>query len=76
MAVSRQLAQGCLLYDFKVSLSAAASSHCIRQAFGDVSVSERTDRHWFQTISDEPSSDLPLVMKDEFLKANTEQEDS
>lgn len=36
------------LYNFKVGLLAAASSHCICQAFGNSAVSEHTARHWFK----------------------------
>ena len=46
--VSKQLIQGCLLYDFKMGLSVAASSRWICQAFGDNVVSARNARHWFQ----------------------------
>ena len=38
MEVSRDLVRSCLLYDFKVGLSAAASSLRICQAFGDGAV--------------------------------------
>ncbi|GFS38703.1 histone-lysine N-methyltransferase SETMAR [Trichonephila inaurata madagascariensis] len=55
--VSKELVQGCLLYDFKVGLSVAASSRRICQAFGDSAVNERTARHWFQKFR---SGDLSL----------------
>ncbi|GFT15650.1 histone-lysine N-methyltransferase SETMAR [Trichonephila clavipes] len=48
MDVSKELVRGCLLYNFKVGLSAAASSRQRCQAFGDSAVNERTARHWFQ----------------------------
>ncbi|PRD23522.1 UNVERIFIED_CONTAM: Histone-lysine N-methyltransferase SETMAR [Trichonephila clavipes] len=60
MDVSKELVRGCLLYDFKVDLSAAASSHQIYQAFGDIAVSERTARHWFQKFR---TGDLSLCDK-------------
>ncbi|GFV64909.1 histone-lysine N-methyltransferase SETMAR [Trichonephila clavipes] len=50
MDVSKELVRGCLLYDFKVGLSAVASSRRICQAFGDSAVNERTARHWFKKI--------------------------
>ena len=46
--MSKELFRCCLLYDFKVGLSAAASSRRICQAFGNSAVNERTARHWFQ----------------------------
>ncbi|GFY66166.1 histone-lysine N-methyltransferase SETMAR [Trichonephila inaurata madagascariensis] len=48
MDVSKELVRGCLLYDFKVGLLAAASSRRICRVFGDIAVNERTTRHWFQ----------------------------
>ncbi|GFY75876.1 histone-lysine N-methyltransferase SETMAR [Trichonephila inaurata madagascariensis] len=45
MDVSKELVRGCLLYDFKVGLSAAVTSRRICQAFGDSAVNElRTGR--------------------------------
>lgn len=46
--MSKQLVRVCLLYNFNVDLSAAASSHQIFLAFGDDAASERTASHWFQ----------------------------
>ncbi|GFY52742.1 histone-lysine N-methyltransferase SETMAR [Trichonephila inaurata madagascariensis] len=60
MDVSKALVRGCLLYDFKVGLSAAASSCRICQAFGDSAVNERTAKHWFQKFN---SEDLSLCDK-------------
>ncbi|GFV73616.1 histone-lysine N-methyltransferase SETMAR [Trichonephila clavipes] len=40
MDVLKELIRDCLLYDFKVGLSAAASSRRICQAFGDSAVNE------------------------------------
>ncbi|GFV01808.1 histone-lysine N-methyltransferase SETMAR [Trichonephila clavipes] len=58
--VSKELVWGCLLYDFKVGLLAAASSRQICQAFGDSAISERMVRHWFQKLR---SGDLSLCDK-------------
>jgi len=76
MEVSKQLVRVCLLYDFKVGLSAAASSHRICQAFGESAVNERSLRHWFLkfrsgevSLADEPRSGGPHVLDDEALKA-------
>ncbi|GFT23632.1 histone-lysine N-methyltransferase SETMAR [Trichonephila clavipes] len=44
---------GCLLYDFKGGLSAAASSRPLCQEFGDNAVNERTARNWFQNSGSE-----------------------
>ncbi|GFS59105.1 histone-lysine N-methyltransferase SETMAR [Trichonephila inaurata madagascariensis] len=41
MDVPKELVRGCLLYDFKVGLSAAALSLRICQVFGDSAVNER-----------------------------------
>ncbi|PRD23165.1 UNVERIFIED_CONTAM: Histone-lysine N-methyltransferase SETMAR [Trichonephila clavipes] len=60
MDVSKELVRGCLLYDFKVGLSAAVSSRRICQALGDSAVNERTARHWFQKFR---SGDLSLCDK-------------
>ncbi|GFY47198.1 histone-lysine N-methyltransferase SETMAR [Trichonephila inaurata madagascariensis] len=60
MDISKELVRGCLLYDFKVGLSAAASSRRICQAFEDSAVNERTARHWFQKFR---SGDLSLCDK-------------
>ncbi|GFY58315.1 histone-lysine N-methyltransferase SETMAR [Trichonephila inaurata madagascariensis] len=43
MDVSKELVQGCFLYDFKVGLSAAASNLRICQAFGDCTVEEHDE---------------------------------
>ena len=42
--MSKDLIRSCLLYDFKVGLSAAASSLHICQAFGDGAVNECTGK--------------------------------
>lgn len=75
MEVSKELIRGCLLYDFKVGLTAAASSRRICQAFGVNAVNERTARHWFQkfrsgdvSLSDDPRSGRPHVLDDEARK--------
>ncbi|PRD32311.1 UNVERIFIED_CONTAM: Histone-lysine N-methyltransferase SETMAR [Trichonephila clavipes] len=60
MDVSKKLVRGCLLYVFKVGLSAVASSHRICQVLGDSAVNERTVRHWFQKFRLE---DLSLWVK-------------
>ncbi|GFY42047.1 histone-lysine N-methyltransferase SETMAR [Trichonephila inaurata madagascariensis] len=60
MDVSKELFRGCLLYDFKMGLSAAASSSRICQVFGDSAANERTARHWFQKFR---SGDLSFVIK-------------
>ncbi|GFY72332.1 histone-lysine N-methyltransferase SETMAR [Trichonephila inaurata madagascariensis] len=76
MDVSKELVRGCLIYDFKVGLSAAASSHRICQAFGDSAVNERTARHWFQkfrsgdlSLCDKARTGRPQALDDEALKA-------
>lgn len=48
MEVSKDLVWGCLLYDFKVGLSATPSSHRICQAFENSAVDEHTVRRWFK----------------------------
>ncbi|GFY50598.1 histone-lysine N-methyltransferase SETMAR [Trichonephila inaurata madagascariensis] len=60
MDVSKELVWGCLLYGFKVVLSATASSRRICQAFGESAVNERTVRHWFQKFR---SGDLSICDK-------------
>ena len=81
--VSKDLVRSCLLYGFKVGLSAAASNLRICQAFGDGAVNERTARRWFQkfksrdlSLRDEPCSGRPQVLNDEVLKAAIEQDSS
>ncbi|XP_076052673.1 histone-lysine N-methyltransferase SETMAR-like [Oratosquilla oratoria] len=83
MEVSTDLVRGCLLYDFKVGLSAATSSRRICQAFGDSAVNERTARRWFQklksgdlSLRDEPRSGRPQVLNDGVLKAAIEEDSS
>jgi len=70
-----------VLYDFKVGLSASASSCRICQAFGENSANDRTARHWFQkfrsgdvSLADEPRSGRTHVLDDEALKAAIEED--
>ncbi|GFW42196.1 histone-lysine N-methyltransferase SETMAR [Trichonephila clavipes] len=81
--VSKELVWGCLLYDFKVGLSAAASSRRICQAFGDSAVNERTARHWFQKfrsgdlyLCDKARAGRPQALDDEALQAAIEEDSS
>ncbi|GFS94311.1 histone-lysine N-methyltransferase SETMAR [Nephila pilipes] len=60
MEVSKDLVR-CLLYDFKVGLSAAISSSRIYQTFWDNAVNERTARHWFQKFRSEDLSLCDVV---------------
>ncbi|GFU66710.1 histone-lysine N-methyltransferase SETMAR [Trichonephila clavipes] len=79
MYVSKELVRGCLLYDFKVGLSAAASSRRICQAFGDSAVKERTARHWFLkfrpgdlSLCDKARTGRPQALDGEALQAANE----
>ena len=83
MEVSKELVRCCLLYDFKVGLSAAASSRRICQAFGDSAVNERTARHWFQkfrsgnlSLCDEARCGRPQALDNEALQAAIEEDSS
>lgn len=83
MDVSKVLVRSCLLYDFKVGLSAAESSRRICQAFGDNAVNERTARQWFQkfrsgdmSLNDAPRSGRPQALDDETLRAAIESDSS
>ncbi|PRD31185.1 UNVERIFIED_CONTAM: Histone-lysine N-methyltransferase SETMAR [Trichonephila clavipes] len=83
MDVSKEIVRGCLLYDFKVGLSAAALSHRICQAFGDSTVNERTVRHWFQkfrsgdlSLCDKARTGRPQALDDEALMAAIEEDSS
>ena len=83
MKGSKDLVRSCLLYDFKVGLSAAASSRRICQPFGDSAVNERTARRWFQkfklgdlSLRDEPRSGRSQVLNDRTLKAAIEEDSS
>ncbi|GFY46288.1 histone-lysine N-methyltransferase SETMAR [Trichonephila inaurata madagascariensis] len=74
---------GCLLYDFKVGLSAAASKRQICQAFGDSAANERTARHWFQkfragdlSLCDKARTGQPQALDDEALQAAIEEDRS
>ncbi|XP_076056692.1 uncharacterized protein LOC143034476 isoform X1 [Oratosquilla oratoria] len=83
MDVSTDFVRGCLLYDFKVGLSAAASSRRICQAFGNSAMNERTARRWFKkfksgdlSLRDERRSGRPQVLNDGVLKAAIEEDSS
>ncbi|GFU70514.1 histone-lysine N-methyltransferase SETMAR [Trichonephila clavipes] len=79
MEATKELIWGCLLYDFKVDLSDAASSHQIRLEFGDSAANERTAIHWFQKfLSGELSSVIKLeqALDDEALQAAFEEDSS
>ncbi|XP_076045797.1 histone-lysine N-methyltransferase SETMAR-like [Oratosquilla oratoria] len=83
MEVSTDLVRGCLLYDFKVGLSAAASSPRICQAFEDSAVNERTARRWLKkfksgdlSLRDEPCSGRPQVLNDGVMKVAIEMDSS
>ncbi|GFT13615.1 histone-lysine N-methyltransferase SETMAR [Trichonephila clavipes] len=74
---------GLFTYDFKVGLSAIASSHRICQAFGDSAVNERTARHWFQkfrsgdlSLCDKARTGRPQALDDEALHAAIEEDRS
>ncbi|GFY43355.1 histone-lysine N-methyltransferase SETMAR [Trichonephila inaurata madagascariensis] len=81
MDVSKELDRGCLLYDLKVGLSAAASSRRICQAFEDSDVNERTARHWFQkfrsdelSLCDKARTGRPHASDEEALQAAIEED--
>ncbi|GFY74653.1 histone-lysine N-methyltransferase SETMAR [Trichonephila inaurata madagascariensis] len=83
MDVSKELVRGCLLYDFKVGLSAAASSRRICQAFRDSAVNERTARLWFQKfgsgdfyLCDKARTRRPQALDNETLQAAIEENSS
>ncbi|GFY45935.1 histone-lysine N-methyltransferase SETMAR [Trichonephila inaurata madagascariensis] len=83
MDVSKELVRGCLLYDFKADLSAAASSRRTCQAFGDSVVNERTTRHWFQklrsgdlSLYDKARTGRPQALDDEALQAAIQEDSS
>ncbi|GFT16047.1 histone-lysine N-methyltransferase SETMAR [Trichonephila clavipes] len=73
MDVSKEPVRVYLLCDFKVGLSAAASSRRICQvAFGDSAVNERTARHLFQkfrlgdlSLCDKAQTGRPQALYDE-----------
>lgn len=74
--LSKQLVRRCLLYDFKVSLSAT-------EYFEDNVVSQRTARHWFKMfksgdlfLCDELRSGWQQFLDDDTLKAGIEEENS
>ncbi|GFW15072.1 histone-lysine N-methyltransferase SETMAR [Trichonephila clavipes] len=73
MEVPKELVRGCLLYDFKVGLSAAASNRRICQAFGDSAVNKRTPRNWFKKSGREICLSLitgqPQALDDKALQA-------
>ncbi|GFY70705.1 histone-lysine N-methyltransferase SETMAR [Trichonephila inaurata madagascariensis] len=81
MYVSKKLVRGCLLYDIKVDLSAAATSDRICQAFGDSAADERTARHWFQKfrsedlyLYDKARTGRPQALDDKALQAAIEED--
>ncbi|GFT64929.1 histone-lysine N-methyltransferase SETMAR [Trichonephila clavipes] len=83
MDISKELFRDCLVYDFKVDLSVAASSRRICQAFGDRAVNERTTRHWFQKFSsgdlslcDKAPTGRPQALDDEALQAAIDEDSS
>ncbi|GFX99665.1 histone-lysine N-methyltransferase SETMAR [Trichonephila clavipes] len=82
-SVAKEFFQGCLLYDFKVGLSAAALSCPICQASGDSVVNECTTRHWFQKfrwgelfLCDKARTGRPQALDDESLLAAIEEDSS
>ncbi|GFY57116.1 histone-lysine N-methyltransferase SETMAR [Trichonephila inaurata madagascariensis] len=82
MDLSKELVRGCLLNDFKVGLSATASSRRICQAFADSDINECAARHWFQkftsidsSLCDKARTGRPQALDDEALQA-ANQEDS
>ncbi|GFY71818.1 histone-lysine N-methyltransferase SETMAR [Trichonephila inaurata madagascariensis] len=83
MDISKEPVWGCLRYDFKVGLLAAASSHRICQAFGDSAVNERTARYRFQkfrsrdlSLCDKARKGRPRPLVDEALQAVIEGDSS
>ncbi|GFY37890.1 histone-lysine N-methyltransferase SETMAR [Trichonephila inaurata madagascariensis] len=83
MDVSKELVRSCFLYDFKLGLSASASSRRICQAFGDSSVTEHMARHWFQkfrsgdlSLSDKARTVRPQALDDETQQAAIEEDSS
>ncbi|GFX93296.1 histone-lysine N-methyltransferase SETMAR [Trichonephila clavipes] len=83
MDISKEPVQGCLLYDFKVGLSAAASNRRLCQAFGDSAVNIHTARHWFKKfrsgdlfLCDKARTGRPQALDDEALQAAIEEDSS
>ncbi|GFV57110.1 histone-lysine N-methyltransferase SETMAR [Trichonephila clavipes] len=83
MDVSKELVRGCLLYDFKVGLSTAASSRRICQVFGDSAVNERMARNWLQkfrsgdlSLCDKARTGPPQALDDEALQVAIEKDSS
>ncbi|GFT06210.1 histone-lysine N-methyltransferase SETMAR [Nephila pilipes] len=83
MEVSKDLIWCCLLYDFKVGFSAAASNCRICQVFGDSAENECTAKHWFQklrfgdlSLCDEPRCRQPHDLDDKALQAAIEEDSS
>ncbi|GFS71552.1 histone-lysine N-methyltransferase SETMAR [Trichonephila clavipes] len=79
----KELVRCCLLYDFKVGLSAALSCRRICQAFGDSAVNERRARHWFQKfrsgdlfLCDKARTGKPQALNDEALQAAIKEDSS
>ena len=67
--------RGCMLYDFKSRMKAAASCRRICDAFGNDIVSERVCQDWFSrfkkgdySLCDKPRSGRPSTVDNEALK--------
>ncbi|PRD28913.1 UNVERIFIED_CONTAM: hypothetical protein NCL1_31005 [Trichonephila clavipes] len=67
MDPSKELVQGCLLYDLKMGLSAVASSRQICQAFGGTAVNARTARSRDLSLCDKARTGRPQALDDEAL---------
>ena len=55
MTDRKLIIRACLFYEFKLGTNASSASRKLCTAFGEVAVSERTARNWFQksNVSDE-----------------------
>ncbi|GFX83359.1 histone-lysine N-methyltransferase SETMAR [Trichonephila clavipes] len=83
MDVSKELVRGCLIYDFKVGLLAAASSRRICQAFGNGAVNECNATDWFQkfqwvdlSFCDKARTEQPQALDDEALQVAIEEDNT